>query len=58
MEAGTRPKLVDEILKCALEANVNNNLQHLLKSNMEVPNMMILRQAMNAAIHSVSDLEI
>jgi hypothetical protein len=58
MEAGTRPKLVDEILKCALGANVNNNLQHLLKSNMEVPNTMILRQAMNAAIHSVSDLGI
>jgi ferredoxin-like protein FixX len=57
MEAGTRPKLVDEILKCALEANVNNNLQYLLKPNMELPNTMILRQAMNAAIHSGSELK-
>lgn len=49
---------VDGILQLALGANVNKNLQYFLKSNVSTPNTAILRQALHASIHSVSDLRI
>lgn len=58
MEANATSKLVDEIVKCAIGADVNKNLQYLLKLNMPAPNIAILRQAMHTSIRSVSHLRI